>query len=162
MTISLRGAAYIVGAYEHPGRDLPDKSVAQIHAEVAKGALRDAGLTTADVDGYFCAGDAPGGPIAMADYLGLPVRHCDSTDYGGSSYVALVSHAAQAIATGKCSVALITMGDGRAADVGVLPHRTTPHFRSRRPTGTATRRRTHWRRDVTCMNSVRPPSNLPR
>ncbi len=107
---SLRGAAYVVGVYEHPGRELPDRSVAQIHAEVARGALADAGLTTGDVDGYFCAGDAPGGPIAMADYLGIAARHCDSTDYGGSAYVALVSHAAQAIAAGKCSVALITMG----------------------------------------------------
>ncbi|NGP05826.1 thiolase domain-containing protein [Rhodococcus sp. 14C212] len=126
--MSLRGAAYIVGAYEHPGRDLPDKSVAQIHAEVAKGALRDAGLTTADVDGYFCAGDAPGGPIAMADYLGLPVRHCDSTDYGGSSYVALVSHAAQAIATGKCSVALITMGGRPRSGRRRAPAQDNPAF----------------------------------
>jgi acetyl-CoA C-acetyltransferase len=107
---SLRGAAHVVGVYEHPGRELPDRSVAQIHAEVARGALADAGLTTGDVDGYFCAGDAPGGPVAMADYLGIAARHCDSTDYGGSAYVALVSHAAQAIAAGKCSVALITMG----------------------------------------------------
>lgn len=107
---SLRGAAYVVGVYEHPGRLLPDRSVAQIHAEVARGALEDAGLTTADVDGYFCAGDAPGGPVAMADYLGIEARHCDSTDYGGSAYVALVAHAAQAIALGACSVALITMG----------------------------------------------------
>jgi len=107
---TLRGAAYVVGVYEHPGRELPDRSVAQIHAEVARGALADAGLTAADVDGYFCSGDAPGGPVAMADYLGIEARHSDSTDYGGSSYVALVSHAAQAIAAGKCAVALITMG----------------------------------------------------
>ncbi|MEU1956720.1 thiolase domain-containing protein [Nocardia rhamnosiphila] len=107
---SLRGAAYIVGAYEHPGRELPDKSVAQIHAEVAIGALADAGLTLADVDGYFCSGDAPGGVIAMADYLGLRPKHCDSTDFGGSSYVALVGHAAAAIAAGKCEIALITLG----------------------------------------------------
>ena len=38
----------------------------------AKGALEDAGLTKDDVDGYFCAGDAPGlGPLSMADYMGL-------------------------------------------------------------------------------------------
>lgn len=108
--MSLRGAAYIAGAYEHPGRVLPDKSVAQVHAEVAIGALRDAGLSLSDVDGYFCSGDAPGGPIAMADYLGLNVRHIDSTDLGGSTYVAEVSHAAQAIAAGKCRIALITLG----------------------------------------------------
>jgi acetyl-CoA C-acetyltransferase len=41
-------------------RKAPDKSVAQLHAEVAKGAIEDAGLTKDDVDGYFCAGERPG------------------------------------------------------------------------------------------------------
>jgi acetyl-CoA C-acetyltransferase len=107
---TLRGAAYIVGAYEHPGRNLPDMSIAQIHAEVAIGALADAGLTLADVNGYFCSGDAPGGVIAMADYLGMRLSHFDSTDIGGSSYLAHAGHAAQAIALGKCDIALITLG----------------------------------------------------
>jgi acetyl-CoA C-acetyltransferase len=34
----------------------------------------------------------------MVDYLGLRVRHVDSTDTGGSSYLVHVAHAAQAIA----------------------------------------------------------------
>jgi acetyl-CoA C-acetyltransferase len=109
--MSIKGKAYIVGAYEHPTRKADDKSLAQLHAEVAKGALEDAGLTKDDVDGYFCAGDAPGlGPLSMVDYLGLnKVRHVDSTETGGSSYVVHVGHAAEAIALGKCSVALITL-----------------------------------------------------
>jgi acetyl-CoA C-acetyltransferase len=99
-----------MGAYEHPTRKAPDKSVPQIHAESAIGALKDAGLTMKDVDGYFCAGDAPGlGPLSMVDYMGIKARHVDSTDFGGSTYIAHVSHAAQAIAAGKCSVALITL-----------------------------------------------------
>jgi acetyl-CoA C-acetyltransferase len=108
--MSIKGKAYIAGAYEHPTRLARDKSLAQLHAEVAKGALEDAGLTKADVDGYFCAGDAPGlGPLAMADYMGLKLRHMDSTDIGGSSYVLHVGHAAEAIAAGKCKVALVTL-----------------------------------------------------
>ena len=107
--MSIKGKAYLVGAYEHPARQCPDKSVAQLHAEVAQGALEDAGLAKQDVDGYFCAGDAPGlGPLSMADYLGLKLRHMESTDTGGSSYLIHVSHAAQAIAAGKCDVALVT------------------------------------------------------
>jgi hypothetical protein len=75
----------IVGAHEHPGRELPDRSVAQIHAEVALGALNDAGLTIADVDGYFCAGDAPGrGGLSMTDYLGLNCSYVDTTELGGA------------------------------------------------------------------------------
>ena len=108
--MSIRNKAYISGAYEHPTRLAPDKSTPQLHAECAAGALADAGLSLKDVDGYFCAGDAPGfGGMSMVDYLGLNVRHVDSTETGGSSYILHVGHAAQAIAAGKCSVALITL-----------------------------------------------------
>ncbi len=118
--MSRQARAYIAGAYEHPTRFAPDKSIAQLHAECAAGALRDAGLTFADVDGYFCAGDAPGGgPLAMAEYLNLKLKWLDGTEAGGCSYLLQVQHAAQAIAAGKCSVALITLAgkprsDGRA------------------------------------------------
>ena len=108
--MSIRNKAYISGAYEHPTRLAPDKSTPQLHAECAAGALADAGVSLKDVDGYFCAGDAPGfGGMSMVDYLGLDVRHVDSTETGGSSYILHVSHAAQAIAAGKCSIALITL-----------------------------------------------------
>jgi acetyl-CoA C-acetyltransferase len=116
--MSLRGAAYIAGAYEHPTRKAPDKSVALLHAECAKGALDDAGLSKDDVDGYFCAGDAPGmGPLSMVDYMNLNVRHVDATDIGGSSYLMLVAHATEAIAAGRCNVALITLA-GRPRSEG--------------------------------------------
>lgn len=108
--MTIKGKAYLVGAYEHPTRKADDKSIAQLHAEVAKGALEDAGLARDDVDGYFCAGDAPGlGPLSMVDYMGLRVRHVDTTETGGSSYLIHVSHAAQAIAAGKCDIALVTL-----------------------------------------------------
>jgi acetyl-CoA C-acetyltransferase len=125
--MSIKGRAYIAGAYEHPTRKAPDSSLAQLHAEVALGALADAGLTLRDVDGYFCAGDAPGmGPVSMVDYLNLKVRHVDATDTGGTSYLIHVSHAAQAIAAGKCDVALVTLAgrprsEGQATGTAVRP-----------------------------------------
>jgi acetyl-CoA C-acetyltransferase len=116
--MTIKGKAYLVGAYEHPTRLAPDKSVAQLHAECARGAILDAGLSKSDIDGYFCAGDAPGlGPLSMVEYLGLRVRHMDSTETGGSSYLVHVAHAAQAIATGKCNVALVTLA-GRPRSEG--------------------------------------------
>jgi acetyl-CoA C-acetyltransferase len=120
--MSIKGKAYLMGAFEHPLRDAPDTSTAQLHAECARGALADAGLSHLDVDGYFCAGDAPGfGGMSMVDYMGLRnVRHLDSTETGGSSYIVHVGHAAQAIAAGKCSVALITLA-GRPRHGGNRP-----------------------------------------
>ena len=120
--MSIKGKAYIAGIYEHPTRLAKDLSLAQIHAEVAKGALEDAGLTKDDVDGYFCAGDAPGfGGMSMVDYMGLKVRHLDSTETGGSSYILHVGHAAEAIAAGKCSVALITLAGRPRQSRGGFP-----------------------------------------
>jgi acetyl-CoA C-acetyltransferase len=108
--MDISGQAYIAGAFEHPTRKSPDKSCALLHAECAAGALKDAGLSLADVDGFFCAGDAPGlGPMMLADYIGIKPRHIDSTDTGGSAPLIHIAHAAQAIAAGKCSVALITL-----------------------------------------------------
>ncbi|WP_337188120.1 thiolase domain-containing protein [Phenylobacterium sp.] len=120
--MGIRGKAYVMGAYEHPTRNEPNKTTVQLHAESAKGALDDAGLAFDDVDAYFCAGDAPGfGPLSMVDYMGLRnVRHVDSTETGGSSYLIHAAHAAEAIAAGKCHVALITLA-GRPKNGGSPP-----------------------------------------
>ena len=120
--MSINGKAYIMGAFEHPTRKAPEKSLAQLHAECAMGALEDAGLSKNDVDGFFCAGDSPGMfyTMTMADYMGLKVRHIDGTDTGGSSYMIHASHAAQAVAAGKCNVALVTLaGRPRSEGAGV-------------------------------------------
>ncbi len=123
--------ACIVGAFEHPTRKAPDKTVAQLHAECAAGALADAGLAKDNVDAYFCSGDAPGmGPTSMIVYLNLRVRHSESTDLGGCSYLALVAHARDAIAAGRCDVALITLA-GRPRSEGHSG--TTPRTRAGTP-----------------------------
>lgn len=120
--MSLKGKAFIVGAYEHPLRHAGDTSLAQLHAEVAAGALADAGLTIADVDSYFCAGDVPGweapgaGPFSIVEHLGLKLRHLDTTESWGSAYINHVTHAVQAIEAGKCRVALITQAGRPRAD----------------------------------------------
>jgi acetyl-CoA C-acetyltransferase len=115
--MSLNGRAAIVGAWEHPTRLADQLSVLRLHADVALGALADAGLDKSEVDGYFCAGDLPGlGTATLAEYLGLQLRHVDSTECGGSAPILHVAHAAEAIAAGRCRVALITLaGRPRAA-----------------------------------------------
>lgn len=113
--------AYVVGAFEHPTRRAVGMTLAQLHAEVALGALRDAGLSARDVDGYFCASDAPGvGIFSAAEHLGLNLRYMESTETGGSAYEVLVRHAALAISQGLCDVALVVMADnGIASGVGL-------------------------------------------
>ncbi|EEA02839.1 acetyl-CoA acetyltransferase [Burkholderia sp. H160] len=108
-----KGGAYITGIYEHPVRRADGISTAQLHAQVALGALKDAGLTLDDVDGYFCGADAPGlGGLTMAEYIGLRnLRHIDTTESGGSAYLLHVAHAVEAIRAGHCNVALVTMAD---------------------------------------------------
>lgn len=108
--MSIRSKAFIAGAYEHPDREIPNKSVAQIHAEVALGALEDAGLRLSDVDAYACDGQLGGGPLSLAEYLGLDhLSFADSTNTGGSSYLFNLGHMVSAMAAGKCHVGLITM-----------------------------------------------------
>ncbi|WP_254538518.1 thiolase domain-containing protein [Halomarina litorea] len=111
--MTAREPVFVAGAFEHPTREAPEKSTMQLHAEVARGALDDAGLTKDDVDAYFTAGmpwyEHGLTPLIMADYMGLDVAYADTTDYGGSSYVSHVGHAASAIRDGKCDVALVTL-----------------------------------------------------
>jgi acetyl-CoA C-acetyltransferase len=111
--------ACIAGIYEHPLRLAPDHSVGRLHADVAHGALQDAGLSLDDVDGYFCAGDAPGlGSTSIIDYLGLKRLSCiQTTEIGGASYLAHAGEAAAAIAAGRCKVALVTLA-GRPKSEG--------------------------------------------
>ena len=115
--------ARLVGAYELPYRHAPDKSLAQMQAEAALGAVADAGLSLKDVDGFFCGGDTPGmGPMSLIEYLNITPRHVDSTETGGNSYVSHVARAARAIDAGLCDVALITLaGKPRTPAKGSRP-----------------------------------------
>ena len=134
-----------------------------------RGALEDAGLSKDDIDGYFCTGAAPGlGPLNMADYLGLTkLRHLDSTDVGGSSYVLHVGHAAEQIALGRCNVALIALsgpparrGDGdrhRAAKLGI----NVPDDPFEIPYGRTVANAYAMGASGTCTSSARPASSSP-
>jgi acetyl-CoA C-acetyltransferase len=111
----IRGRAMIAGAYEHPERKLPGVAIGQIYADVAHGALADAGIDASAVDALYCDANIGGlSVLSLSEYLGLQVTHVDSTDTGGSSYLAHVGHAAEAIAAGKVKIALVLLA-GRAA-----------------------------------------------
>ncbi|HEX6131485.1 MAG TPA: acetyl-CoA acetyltransferase [Actinomycetota bacterium] len=109
------GKVAVVGAYEHPTRNAPHLTPYQIHAESARGALADAGLSIADVDGFFTSGVGPIGILSLAGHLGIHPDHLDSNSIGGSSFVSHCMHAAAAIEAGLCSVALVTYGSTAAS-----------------------------------------------
>jgi acetyl-CoA acetyltransferase len=97
---------------------VPDKSALQLHAEAARNALRDAGLSVRDVDGLFTAGVST---TEVGEYLGIEPTYTDGTNVGGSSFVIHVGHAAAVIAAGLCEVALITHGQSGKSRVGMPP-----------------------------------------
>ena len=114
----LRGAAAIVGVAESDlGEVGPGRNAIDLAAQAAAAALADAGLSTRDVDGLFCAIAGRGmAPLDVAEYLGVRPRYTDGTMVGGSSFVSHLYHAALAIATGACQTALIVYGSTPRSD----------------------------------------------
>jgi acetyl-CoA acetyltransferase len=114
----LRGAAAIVGVAESDlGEVGPGRAPLDLAAQASIRALEDAGLTKNDVDGLFSvvAGHLMS-TLDVGEYLGIRPRYSDSTMIGGSSFVAHLHHAAVALATGECDVALITYGSTPRSD----------------------------------------------
>ncbi len=115
----LSGKVAIVGVDESDRIGVvPDKSALQLHAEAARNALRDAGLSVKDVDGVFTAGVSS---VEIGELLGIEPTYTDCTYVGGSSFVIHVGHAVTAIANGLCNVALITHGQSGRSRVGEMP-----------------------------------------
>lgn len=114
-----RGAVAIVGAAETDTIGVrPDASVIGLHAEAARNALADAGLTSADVDGIATAGIYP---HEISHYLGIRPRWLDGTLVGGCSFMLHVRHAAAAIAAGAADVVLISHGESGRSHIGADP-----------------------------------------
>ncbi|HEV3328365.1 MAG TPA: hypothetical protein VGZ33_03125 [Acidimicrobiales bacterium] len=117
--MSVRGQTCIVGAAETERIGVvPELSALELHADGARRALADAGLTIADVDGVAAAGQSP---IAVAHYLGITPTYFDTTSVGGCSFLVHVRHAAAAITAGLCEVVLITHGESGRSRVGAGP-----------------------------------------
>lgn len=105
------GRAALAGVYEYPDRVAPGVSALQIKAACAIRALAASGLSLADVDALYDAGEAITGPgLAMPEYLGIRPMAVDSTAVGGSSFEYHVAHAVDAIEAGRIRVALLTYG----------------------------------------------------
>lgn len=78
-----RTAAIVAAAETDRIGTLPGMSRLGLHAQAARNALTDAGLTLAGVDGRFCT---PPGPNELSECLGVVPRYVDGTGAGGLSY----------------------------------------------------------------------------
>jgi acetyl-CoA acetyltransferase len=107
--VSLSKKVAVVGVDESDQIGIAEgKTSLMLHAEAARNALNDAGLTLDDVDFLGTAGPSV---MQLAEYLGIQPKYMDGTTVGGSSFVIQIEHAAAAINAGLCSVALITHGE---------------------------------------------------
>ncbi len=145
------GQIAIVGAAETDRIGVvPDRSVIQLHAEAARNALADAGLTPADVDGIATAGPLP---LEVSHYLGITPRWLDGTMVGGCSFMLHVRHAAAAIAAGACDTVLITHGESGRSRIGVRTRRPVrPQSQDNLSTPTAPFSRTRPSRSRCCTS----------
>jgi acetyl-CoA acetyltransferase len=114
--------AVIAGVCMTPQGDLGDRVQASVYWEVVKGALADAGLTIADVDGLIdyapdgvgLRSGLPGS--ALADLVGRPLRFQATTWVGAAGTAAGVGIAIMAIENGMADVVIMpTVTAGKAA-----------------------------------------------
>lgn len=112
----------IAGAFMTQQGDLSDRAQSAVYWDVVKGALDDAGLQLADVDGLI--GPAPEGlglrtslpGGTMADMLGHPLRFHATTAVGAASIAAGLAPAVWAIEQGVADVIVLpTVSAGKGS-----------------------------------------------
>ncbi len=83
-----------------------------------RGALKSAGLTPRDIDGFAVASFTlfPDTPVALTQHLGLSPRWLDSVPMGGASGVVALRRAARAVQAGDAEIVACVAGDTNAID----------------------------------------------
>jgi acetyl-CoA acetyltransferase len=111
------GRPVLAGAAETPYTRGPQgESTPSLLAQAARGALEDAGLRPADVDGLGVASFslAPDHAIDLAWRLGLRLRWLMEDPHGGASALNMLQHAWRAIEAGDAEVIVLLAGDALA------------------------------------------------
>lgn len=89
------------------------RSSLELQTQAVLGALEDAGLTLADVDGLATVGIPRFPAIQVAEYLGIRPRWSNSSFVGGSSFEVLVAAAAEAVRAGLADVVVVGYGSNQ-------------------------------------------------
>src|SRR5690242_14031815 len=114
MLIKDRTAIVGIGQTEF-SKGAPESELA-LACRAIKIALADAGLRAGDVDGLVMYSMENGREVEVARNLGCgDVTYFGEIGYGGGAGCATVGHAAMAVATGQCEVAVAWRARKRAA-----------------------------------------------
>lgn len=106
-----RGTVSIVGVGTAGIGKAEGFSEMEILAKAAMRAVADAGLTMKDIDGVATASVlAPMWVMPVIEYLGIEAKFIDSTMLGGSSFVAHLEPAINALENDQCKAVLICYG----------------------------------------------------
>ncbi|HSH90687.1 MAG TPA: thiolase [Ramlibacter sp.] len=110
----LRGSAAIAGVATFGCGEAPGFTDMELLARSARAAVADAGLKMSDIDG-LCTASASAAmwPLPVVEYLGINPRYIDGTMLGGSSFIAHLLPAMQAIQSGQCSAVLVCYGSAQ-------------------------------------------------
>jgi len=111
---SLRGGAAIAGVATFGCGETPGFTDLELLARSARAAVADAGLKMSDIDG-LCTASASSTMwgLPVVEYLGLNPRYIDTTMLGGSSFIAHLLPAMQAIRSGQCRAVLVCYGSAQ-------------------------------------------------
>ena len=128
MNEDLRGKACIVGVAESDlGAVGEGVTPLDLQAQAMARALDESGLRKSDVDGLFSASVYyQMASVEVAEYLGIQPRYTDSTTVGGCSFIVHLHHAATALLTGACDVALILYGSTQRSGAGGFTTNANP------------------------------------
>lgn len=111
MLESLREKVVIAGVGTAGLGEAHGFSEMELLAQAASRAVRDAGLTMADIDGIAtCSSSATMWAMPVIEYLGLRPKFIESTMLGGSSFLAHLLPSMLALASGQCNAVLVCYG----------------------------------------------------
>ena len=115
--MSLRGRTAIAGFYELPTRrTYPGRNTFSLLAEAARGAIGDAGLRQADIDGLICSEIMP---MTLAEHLRLKTRFTAAMTVQGAGPASSIATAAAAVHAGLANYVLCIFGESLSQS----PHR---------------------------------------
>ena len=116
----LRGSVAISGVATFGCGETPGFTDMELLARAAHAAVEDAGLRMSDIDG-LCTASVTAGmwSLPVIEYLGLNPRYIDGAMVGGSSFIAHLLPAMQALHYGQCDAVLVCYGSAqRSATFG--------------------------------------------